>query len=163
MQRVDLNKEAYSKREYTNTIDTEFSQLVSPSLDDIGAEEPTVEEFFEDYETLFFQIPKTGENSHETLITRSTEYIGFQPLQDEIQALTEEITSLRQQLLEARQQLVGNISQIEIPELPELSLPEVNLNSETTSTTNPLGSLPGAGRPPGSPAGGTLEDGLEFQ
>lgn len=161
-QKVDLNTQAYSKRQYENTIDTEFSQLVSPSLDDIVEELPTVEEFFQDYDSLFFEIPKTGENSHETLITRSTEYIGFQPLGDEIKALTEEITSLRQQLLEARQQLSENISQIEIPPLPDLSIPELNLNTETgTSSTNPLGSLPGPGRPPGS--GGTLEDGLEFQ
>jgi len=104
-QKVDLNKEVFAKRQYEQVIDTSFTQLTSP-LSSIPDETlPTVEEFFQDYDSLFFQIPQTGENSHETLIVTSTDYIGYQPLNDEIQALTEEITSLRTQLLESRQQL----------------------------------------------------------
>ena len=103
--KVILNKEVYPKRQYEQTIDTSFSQLVAPSSSLPLEIVPTVDEFFQDYDTLFFQIPKTGDNSHETLIVSSTEYIGYQPLGDEIRALTEEITSLREQLLEARQQL----------------------------------------------------------
>tara|TARA_Y100000389_G_scaffold138572_1_gene136317 strand:- start:1448 stop:1789 length:342 start_codon:yes stop_codon:yes gene_type:complete len=105
-QRIELNKEVYNKGEYKKVIDTSFSQLVDPTLEDVTLEEPTVEEFFQNYNTLFFEIPKTGENSHETLIVQSTEYIDFSPVNEEIIALTEEITSLREQLLEARQQLV---------------------------------------------------------
>ena len=104
-QKVDLNKEVFAKRQYEQVIDTSFSQLIPPSSSIPEEQLPTVEEFFQDYDSLFFQIPKTGENSHETLIVSSTDYIGYQPLNDEIQALTEEITSLRTQLLEARQQL----------------------------------------------------------
>jgi hypothetical protein len=104
-QKVELNREVFNKGQYEQVIDTSFSQLV-PAESTIPVEQlPTVDEFFQDYDTLFFQIPKTGENSHEELITRSTDYIGYQPLNDEIEALTEEITSLREQLLEARQQL----------------------------------------------------------
>jgi len=106
-QKIELNKEVYNKGQYEKVIDTSFSQLVDPALEDVTVEAPTVEEFFEDYNTLFFDIPKTGENSHETLIIQSTEYIDFSPLNDEITALQEEITSLRQQLLEARQQLAN--------------------------------------------------------
>ena len=104
-QKVNLDKEVYPKVQYERVIDTSFSQLVPPSLSIPDETLPTVEEFFQDYDSLFFQIPKTGENSHEELIIRSTDYIGYQPLNDEIQALTEEITSLRTQLLETRQQL----------------------------------------------------------
>lgn len=104
-QKIELNKEVYNKGQYEKVIDTSFSQLVDPALEDVTAEVPTVEEFFQDYNTLFFEIPKTGENSHETLIVQSTEYINYSPVNEELVALQEEITSLRQQLLEARQQL----------------------------------------------------------
>ena len=104
-QRVNLNREVFAKQQYEQVIDTSFSQLVPPSSSIPIEELPTVDEFFQDYDSLFFQIPQSGENSHETLIVSSTDYIGYQPLNDEIQALTEEITSLRTQLLESRQQL----------------------------------------------------------
>ena len=103
--KVNLNKDVFGKNKYEKVINTSFSQLIEPDSVIVTEQLPTVDEFFEDYNTLFFQIPKTGENSHEELIIKSTDYIGFQPLNDEIQALTEEITSLRTQLLEARQQL----------------------------------------------------------
>tara|TARA_R110000803_G_scaffold47682_1_gene99349 strand:- start:1501 stop:1848 length:348 start_codon:yes stop_codon:yes gene_type:complete len=102
---VNLDKEVYNRTQYEQVIDTSFSQLVPPSSSIPIEALPTVDEFFQDYDSLFFQIPQSGENSHETLIVSSTDYIGYQPLNDEIQALTEEITSLRTQLLESRQQL----------------------------------------------------------
>lgn len=104
-QKVELNKEVYNRGQYEKVIDTSFTQLVDPILEDAPIDQPTVEEFFQDYNTLFFEIPKTGDNSHETLIIQSTEYIDYSPINEEITALTEEITSLREQLLEARQQL----------------------------------------------------------
>tara|TARA_R110002153_G_scaffold154202_1_gene306271 strand:+ start:183 stop:530 length:348 start_codon:yes stop_codon:yes gene_type:complete len=104
-QRVNLNKDVFAKQQYEKVIDTSFNQLIEPDSVIAVEQLPTVDEFFEDYSALFFQIPKTGDNSHETLIISSTDYIGFQPLNDEIQALTEEITSLRLQLLSANQQL----------------------------------------------------------
>jgi len=104
-QKANFLKEVFDKTQYEQVIDTSFSQLI-PSTSSIPVEVlPTVEDFFQNYDSLFFQIPKTGENSHEELIIRSTDYIGYQPLNDEITALTEEITSLRTQLLETRQQL----------------------------------------------------------
>ena len=103
--KVTLNKNSFEKRQYEQTINTAFTQLVATDNDITVDDTPTVEEFFQDYNTLFFDIPKTGENSHETLIVQSTEYIGYSPINEEITALTEEITSLREQLLEARQQL----------------------------------------------------------
>ena len=103
--KVNLNKEVYNKEQYEQVIDTSFTQLVDPLIANAEPTLPTVEEFFQDYNDLFFEIPKTGDNSHETLIVQSTEYINYSPISEELQALTEEITSLREQLLEARQQL----------------------------------------------------------
>ena len=105
-QKVNLNKDVFAKSQYEQVIDTSFSQLVPPSSSLPTEILPTVDEFFQDYDLLFFQIPKTGDtNSHEYLIKQSSEYIGYVPQNKEIQALTEEITSLRTQLLESRQQL----------------------------------------------------------
>jgi len=103
--KAPLNKNSFEKRQYEQIINTSFNQLVATENDITVDDTPTVTEFFQDYNTLFFDIPKTGENSHETLIVQSTEYIGYSPINEEITALTEEITSLREQLLEARQQL----------------------------------------------------------
>ena len=52
------------------------------------------------YNELFFDIPETGPtNSHEFLIQRSSEYINFEPNNEEIQALQDEIAQLRTELL----------------------------------------------------------------
>tara|TARA_R110002153_G_scaffold269971_1_gene435977 strand:- start:1403 stop:1753 length:351 start_codon:yes stop_codon:yes gene_type:complete len=113
-QKVNLNKDSFAINQYERVIDTSFSQLIEPDSVIAIEQLPTVDEFFENYNTLFFQIPKTGENSHEELIVKSTDYIGFKPLNDEIQALQEEITSLKTQLLEANQRL-ADLAQDDIP------------------------------------------------
>lgn len=105
MSKVTLLKTNFQSGSYINTIDTNFTELVPPSPVTIEDNLPTVNEFFDDYSTLFFTIPKTGENSHTTLIETSIEYIGFVPQSLEIEALQQEITFLREQLLELRAQL----------------------------------------------------------
>jgi hypothetical protein len=64
----------------------------------------TIEDFFQLYEELFYQIPKEGEvESHRYILTKEAEYLGVQLADDvDIQALLNEITSLRQQLLDAK-------------------------------------------------------------
>jgi hypothetical protein len=64
----------------------------------------TVDDFFQLYEELFYQIPKEGDiNSHKYIIQKEADYLGISISQDDIQALLNEITSLRQQVLEAQQ------------------------------------------------------------
>lgn len=108
MDKINLNKKVYSKNQYEKVIDTKFSQLaISPS--EITTTEPTisVEEFFQNYTQLFFQIPKLGEtNSHEYLIKTSSEYINIDLINNDIQALIDEINILRQQNLELNQQII---------------------------------------------------------
>ena len=100
---IKLNKTVYDKKIYPTVVDINFSQLINPTLTpEIIA--PTVDEFFELYNTLFFDIPIDGEiNSHKELIKRSTEYVGETQNTDEIDLLLEEINQLRLELLEARQ------------------------------------------------------------
>ena len=106
MDKVNINKTVYSKNQYEKVIDTNFTQLVPQSSQISQQTGPTVAEFFDMYNQLFYEIPKTGENSHETLIRRSSEYVDFQPADDTIQALLNEIDSLQAENLLLNQQLV---------------------------------------------------------
>jgi hypothetical protein len=106
-EQYNLSREVFPKSQYQNTINTSFTQLITPSSDVTASELPTVNQFFDFYNQLFFDIPKFGEtNSHEYLIKTSTEYIGETSFNNsEIQALLEEITDLRGQVLSLSQQL----------------------------------------------------------
>lgn len=101
---ITLSKEIYGTATYRNVINTEFTQLVTPEApveDDL-----TVERLFQLYESLFYQIPLTGEvASHEYMVKRSSEYLGGSVLSENEKALIQEINSLRQQLLEANKSL----------------------------------------------------------
>lgn len=131
---VNLVKNSFSKTQYPKVIDTEFNQLVPVETESVATQDVSVGEFFLLYDRLFFEIPKTGNNSHETLITTSTEYIGYNPLTTEIEALQQEITSLRRQLLEERGGAINTIADIldtsglNLPELPEI--PNIEVPSE---------------------------------
>jgi len=106
MDKINLNKKQYNKNQYEKVIDTKFNQLIDTT---VTTEQPiiSVQKFFEEYQQLFFDISKTGEfQSHEYLIKQSSEYIGFTPVDDTIQALIEEINDLQQQNLELNQQII---------------------------------------------------------
>ncbi len=102
-QEVKLVKEVYGRNTFTRVVDTSFSELYNPAPASAAVpQQLTVDEFFDLYNELFFEIPATGEvNSHEYLVARSTEYLGGGVLTDNEKAYIEEINSLRQQLLEA--------------------------------------------------------------
>jgi hypothetical protein len=106
---INLNKQVYSKTQYERVIDTSFTQLVQPAAT-ASAVAPTisVSEFFTNYQTLFFEIPKFGDtNSHEYLIKTSQAYAGDFNNDDTIQALIEEVTQLRQENLDLQQQVIA--------------------------------------------------------
>jgi len=99
--KVDTKKTVFNKTQYPITIDTQFSQLGITSIKDAVAQTPTVEEFFQLYDELFYDIPALGEtNSHEYLVKTSGEYINFDEQSEIIEALQEEITSLREENLQ---------------------------------------------------------------
>jgi len=109
-EKVNLSKRVYAKNQYERVIDTTFSQLATtPTPTEAASTTPTVsvDEFFQYYTDLFFQIPKFGEvNSHEYLIKTSTEYIGSTAINNDIQALIDEINLLQAQNLELNQRLI---------------------------------------------------------
>ena len=101
MSQIPIEKQVFDKTTYSKVIDTQFSQLLSNT----ESETPifTIEDFFQLYEQLFYQIPKEGDtNSHQYIIEKEAEYLGIIISQDNIQALLEEITNLRQQVLDTQ-------------------------------------------------------------
>lgn len=104
-QKVNLTRIVYNKEDYQKTIDTSFNELLPPSpiTEDDSI---TVEQFFVYYNQLFFDIPKTGVDSHSTLIEQSSEYVGDEQVNPEIEALIQEVNTLRTQLLESQTELV---------------------------------------------------------
>jgi hypothetical protein len=105
---VNLNKEVFNKRDYEKTINTSFTQLGVKTIQEQIDEQPTVQEFFNLYNELFYEINELGPtNSHEYLIKTSTAYIAFDENDELIEALQKEIAQLREELLEAQQQIAG--------------------------------------------------------
>ncbi len=115
MDKLTLNKKFYNRSQYENVIDTNFSELISTSPitppspeESLLVDESVIEEFFQTYEQIFLQIPKSGAtNSHEYLIKKSSEYVDSNMISSEIQALIDEINLLQQQNLDLNQQLVN--------------------------------------------------------
>ena len=107
---ITLVREAFNKEKFNETVNTEFTQLgvVNPDLSFFDSNLATVGDFFNIYTNLFFLIPKTGPNSHTTLIEESSEYVEYQANRLEIQALLDEIAELREQNLQLTLD-IGNV------------------------------------------------------
>ena len=99
--RIDLKKTIYTKTQYSKVINTKFSELGATSVNEDLVGESNVALFFEQYNTLFYEIPAEGDtNSHEFLVKTSGEYINFEANLEEIEALRTEITELRKEVLQ---------------------------------------------------------------
>lgn len=125
MEKVNLNRQVFNKTKFNETVDTSFSQLgvqeEDPSFFDINL--ATQEDFFTLYDKFFYDIPKEGEiNSHTYLITESTEYVGFQQSQEEIEALLLEIADLREENLALRQENVELTVKANAPSSPPITV-----------------------------------------
>ena len=109
-QNITLIRQAFNKEKFNETVNTEFTELgvIDPDLGFFDPNLATVGDFFSVYSNLFFLIPKTGPNSHTTLIDQSSEYIDYKANQEEIQALLDEIAELREQNLQLTLD-IGNV------------------------------------------------------
>jgi hypothetical protein len=100
MSQIPVQKTVFSKDQYSRVIDTQFSQFASQEEEELSF---TVDDFFELYDQVFYQIPRDGESdSHQYILQREADYLGISLSQDDVQALLDEITSLRQQLLDSQ-------------------------------------------------------------
>lgn len=109
MENINFTKKVFEKTQYKKVIPTQFTQLRVPTPSVIvSASLPTINQFFDYYNQLFYEIPQTGDtNSHEYLIKQSSAYIGYSQSQEEIQALLDEIDSLRVENLELNKQIAN--------------------------------------------------------
>lgn len=100
MSQIPVQKTVFSKDSYSRVIDTQFSQLITQEDETLSF---SVDDFFELYDQLFYQIPRDGEtNSHQYILQREADYLGISISQEDVQALLDEITSLRQQVLDTQ-------------------------------------------------------------
>ena len=99
MSQISVQKTVFNKDTYGRVIDTQFRQLINQ---DVVDETPsfTIDDFFQLYEDLFYQIPKEGDsNSHQYILQKEADYLGISISQDDVQALLDEITLLTQQII----------------------------------------------------------------
>ena len=142
-ERLDLRKEIFNKAQYIKTINTSFDELGNTSITEDLIVQPTVEEFFGLYNSLFYDIQALGEtNSHQYLVQTSGEYINFDDINAEIQALQAEIAQLREDLLKAQMDLIsaqvaqsGNKESNTIMTAVTKEIQEANAQLVNTNTT----------------------------
>jgi seryl-tRNA synthetase len=129
-EKIQITRQVYRKDIYKNVIDTNFSQLIQP-VTQIEEDSISINEFFQAYDDLFFEIPKTGDiNSHQYLINKSSQYVGDEFVNPLIAELQAEITSLRQQILSS-----NNVINDLTDQLSTLGNQFKNINEQSTSTS----------------------------
>ena len=102
---IRLSKTVVDRTKFNTVVDTSFKTFVKPVE---TADPDTVEELFRLYDKLFFSIPVFGDtNSHQYLVTRSSEVYSTVDKSEEIQPLLDEIAQLREELLLANQEIVN--------------------------------------------------------
>lgn len=100
---VRIEKQIFSKDDFNSTIDKSFTQLKSSNLESSIDISLSINNFFNLYDKLFFEIPKEGDiNSHRFLVDKSTQYIGSLNEDNIEDDLFEEIYTLRTDNLELR-------------------------------------------------------------
>tara|TARA_R110002012_G_scaffold41725_4_gene114028 strand:+ start:3023 stop:3379 length:357 start_codon:yes stop_codon:yes gene_type:complete len=105
---INFRKQVKSKTSFENLIDTSFKEFGIQSTNETIEEQPTINDFFEMYNDMFYDIPEEGiVNSHEFLIKKSSEYIGFNKNNEIIEALQNEIANLRTELLDTQKELIN--------------------------------------------------------
>lgn len=106
---LGLTSKVYGRKEIDSIIDREFKQFGQSE----ELEEKTVDQFFVDYEDLFYQIPVEGSvNSHEYLVKKSSELYKVNTSTSDIQPLLDEITLLRSQSVVDQQTIIDLRTQL---------------------------------------------------
>lgn len=101
---IELKKTVTSRQDFQKVVNNSFTTFTEPFEDELNL---TVDEFFSEYERLYYEIPAEGDvNSHQYLIQRSSQLVAFDQDTIDIEPLLEEISSLREQLLEANQTIL---------------------------------------------------------
>jgi len=100
---IQLSKTVVNKQDFSKVVGSSFSTFQEPQPEELIG----VDEFFQEYDRLFFDIPVDGAtNSHSYLAQRSGEYSNFEKDTTDIQPLLDEIANLREQLIEANNTII---------------------------------------------------------
>lgn len=115
-EQVQIQKTIYSREQFENVVNTSFTELVPPtsSLAPVTPD-MSVSDFFNQYNTIFFDIPPSGsDDSHLGLATRSLEYLGLslEDLQSEIDILRQENAELKNQIIQISNLNPGDLEDI---------------------------------------------------
>lgn len=106
----EIKKTVLDKDSGQRVIQRQFTTFTQP-VEDV---EGSIEDFFAEYERLFFDIPIEGDvQSHQALARRSGEYSDFEKDTEEVDSLLEELEALRQQNLDLEQTIVDLEIQLE--------------------------------------------------
>ena len=89
---MKLNKKIYTTQESDKLIDRSFKELGRK------VEGTSIVNFFEIYDNLFLEIPKSGINSHATLSRRSNRYINGQQINAQLDRTNRIIKDLRDKI-----------------------------------------------------------------
>lgn len=111
-----MKKTIYGLQSFNNVIDTSFTQLVSNiSNQPTIPPPPTTDDFFNQYDLLFFNIPPSGsDNSHLGLASRSLSYLGvsLEDLQAEVRSLRQENVELKNQIIQLSKLNPGDLEDL---------------------------------------------------
>lgn len=106
---IGFQARGYNRTEADFVLDRSFSQFGQQET----PVEKTVDQFFVDYEDLFYEIPVQGDiNSHEYLIRKSSELYNIEKTSEDIQPLLDEITLLRSQSVADQQTIIDLRTQL---------------------------------------------------
>jgi hypothetical protein len=134
---IKLKASVFEKNQYKQNIDTTFSQLTSSLSIPPVTSSLTIPEFFDKYNSLFFDIPRTGSTSLSVLPSGSHALIAatFNPVNDPvIQDLLQQINDVREEISSINLQIL----QISDPEFVELN-PDAAETGSVSSAFNTLG------------------------
>jgi len=120
---IILEKQAYGSKRVTDQVETEFAELTQNNKKDLST-------FFNLYNTLFFDIPKDGSESHEDLVKRSRDYLNnyIDPKDSTIEALRDEIEHLNGTLLNNSMKgaaVSNNLTQFS--SIDKITIPKISL------------------------------------
>ena len=99
---IILTKQIFGKKGFSNTVNKDFGELFSSPEDKLD-----VEQFFKDFQEIFYEIPKSGEKSHIAIIKQSSEYVGdfLDERDNEITQLTKQVVDLEKKLAEQQEDI----------------------------------------------------------
>lgn len=102
---IDFVPRVYVRRDIQSVVDRKFKEFGQVEEEDLGA---SVDQFFVDYEKLYYLIPATGStNSHQYLVEKSSELYSPEQASLDIQPLLDEITLLRSQSVSDQQTIIN--------------------------------------------------------